>query len=93
MTFVPVMWTVWSAFVVFMAAIYIYRSALTKNEADQIFLDDSFSHEQAAQAAITSKVARVEPVVRVANWLVAGMTVVVIAYYVWDMVTQLHLFQ
>ena len=72
MTFVPVMWTVWSAFVVFMAALYLYRSSLTKNEADQIFLDDSFSHEQAEQAVITRKIAKVEPVVRVTRWLVVG---------------------
>ncbi|HEY1805034.1 MAG TPA: hypothetical protein VGG45_11200 [Terracidiphilus sp.] len=91
MTFVPVMWTVWSAFVVFMAAVYIYRSSLTKNEEDQIFLDDSFSHEQAEQAVITSKVARIEPMVRVARWLVVGMTAVVIAYYVRDILLQLHL--
>jgi hypothetical protein len=93
MTFVPVMWTIWSAFVVFMAAIYIYRSSLTKNEADQIFLDDSFSHEQAEQAAIVSKVAKVEPMVRIASWLVAGMTVVVIGYYVRDVLLQLRVLE
>jgi hypothetical protein len=91
MTFVPVMWTVWSAFVVVMAALYIYRSNLTKNEADQIFLDDSFSHEQAEQAAITTKVAKVEPVVRVARWLVAAMSAFVLAYYVRDVLLQLHI--
>jgi hypothetical protein len=87
------MWTVWSELVVFMAAIYIYRSNLTKNEEDQIFLDDSFSHEQAEQAVIASKVAKVEPMVRIARWLVAGMTVIVIAYYVRDIMLQLHLIE
>jgi hypothetical protein len=85
------MWTVWSAFVVFTAALYIYRSSLTKNEEDQIFLDDSFSHEQAEQAVIASKVARVEPMVRIARWLVVGMTVIVITYYVRDIMIQLHI--
>jgi hypothetical protein len=93
MTFVPIMWTVWSAFVVFMAAIYIYRSSVSKNEEDQIFLDDSFAHEQAEQAVIASKVARVEPMVRIARWLVIGMTVVVLAYYVRDILLQLHLIE
>jgi hypothetical protein len=91
MTFVPVMWTVWSAFVVFMAALYIYRSSLTKNEEDQIFLDDSFSHEQAEQTAIAMKVAKVEPVVRIARWLVVGVSAFVLAYYVRDILLQLHL--
>ena len=46
MTFVPVMWTVWAAFVTLMAGLYIYRSSLTRDEEDQIFLDDSFDHEK-----------------------------------------------
>lgn len=91
MTFVPVMWTVWSAFVVFMAALYIYRSNLIKNEADQIFLDDAFSHEQAEQAAIATKVAKVEPLVRVTQWLVAVMSAFVLAYYVRDILVQLRI--
>ena len=90
MSFVPVMWIVWSAFVVFAAALYIYRSNLTKNEEDQIFLDDSFEHEKAEQAVIVAKVSRVEPVVRIARWLVLVMTVFVIAYYVRDVFVQLH---
>ena len=91
MTFVPVMWTVWAAFVVFTAALYVYRSSLTRDEEDQIFLDDSFEHEKSAQAVIVSKVAKIEPLVRIGRWLVIGMTVVVIAYYVWDIMAQLHL--
>ncbi len=93
MIFVPVMWTVQSALVVFMAALYIYRSNLIKNEADQIFLDDAFSHERAEQAAIVTKVAKVEPVVRVTRWLVAVMSAFVLAYYVRDILLQLRMIQ
>lgn len=93
MTFVPVMWTVWAAFVTLMAGLYIYRSSLTRDEEDQIFLDDSFDHERAAQAVITAKVAKVEPLVRVARWIVVAMTVFVIAYYIRDIALQLHLIQ
>jgi hypothetical protein len=91
MTFVPVMWTVWAAFVVFTAAVYIYRSSLTRDEEDQIFLDDSFEHEKTAQALIVSRVAKIEPLVRVGRWLVMAMTAVVIAYYIRDIMVQLHL--
>ncbi len=91
MTFVPVMWTVWSSLVVIMAALYIYRTSLTRDEEDQIFLDDSFEHEKAAQATIVSKVARVEPMVRVARWVVIAMTAFVVAYYVRDILVQLRL--
>ena len=90
MTFVPVMWTVWAAFVVFTAALYIYRTSLTRDEEDQIFLDDSFQHEKNAQEAITAKVAKVEPLVHVAQWLVVAMSVVVLVYYVRDILIQLH---
>ena len=55
MTFVPVMWTVWAAFVVFTAAVYIYRSSLTRDEEDQIFLDDSFEHEKTEKSLIRAR--------------------------------------
>jgi hypothetical protein len=90
MTFVPVMWTVWSALVVIMAALYIYRSSLTRDEEDQLFLDESFDHEKAAQATIVAKVNKVEPLIRVAQWLVIAMTVVVLAYYVRDILIHLN---
>jgi hypothetical protein len=91
MTFVPVMWTVWAAFVVFTAAVYIYRSSLTRDEEDQIFLDDSFEHEKSAQAMIVSRVAKVEPLAHAGIWLVVAMSAVVIIYYVRDIMVQLHI--
>src|SRR5208337_954260 len=45
MTFVPVMWTIWAVLVVVTFGFYLYRSRLTRDEEDQIFLDDSFEHE------------------------------------------------
>jgi hypothetical protein len=90
MTFAPVMWTAWAALVVVMAALYIYRSNLTRNEEDQIFLDDSFNHEKAAQEAIVARVQRIEPLVRTARWLVATMTAVVLVYYVRDILVHLN---
>ncbi len=88
MTFVPVMWVVWGVLVTFTAALYVYRSSLTKDEEDQIFLDDSFDHERNAQAAIVAKVGKVEPILHVALWLAAAATVFVIGYYVLDIVNQ-----
>ena len=91
MTFVPVMWIVWSAIVVAMVALHIYRSSLEKDEEDQLFLDDSFEHEKNAQAMIVSRVAKVEPLVRIARWLVVAMSVFVLAYYIRDILAQLHI--
>lgn len=85
---VPVMWAVWGVFVAFTAALYIYRSSLTKNEADQIFLDDSFAHEKDAQAAIVAKVTKIEPILKVGFCLVGVATLFVIGYYVVDILNQ-----
>jgi hypothetical protein len=89
MIFVWSLWTVWGAIVVLMIGLHLYRSNLEKNEEDQIFLDDSFDHEKAEQAAIVARVNKVEPFVRVSHWLVAAMSVVVIAYYVRDIMAHL----
>jgi hypothetical protein len=85
------MWTVWGALVVLMAALHLYRSSLEKNEDDQIFLDDSFEHEKAEQSAIVAKVHKIEPALRVAQWLVVAMTAVVVVYYIHDILLQLNI--
>jgi len=90
MTFVPVMWTTWSALVLIAAALYIYRSNLTRNEEDQIFLDDSFEHERSEQAAIVARAQKIEPALRAAQWLVVAMTAVVVIYYVRDILVHLN---
>ncbi len=90
MTLVPIMWSVWGVFVALMISLHVYRGALEKNEDDQIFLDDSFDHERVAQMAIVAKVQKVEPALRVAKWLALAMTLVVIAYYIRDILLQLN---
>jgi hypothetical protein len=82
------MWSVYGALVAITAVLYIYRGRLQRDEEDQIFLDDSFEQEKAAQEAIVASVNKIEPSLRVMKWLVAVATVLVIAYYIWDIVTQ-----
>ena len=88
MTFVPVMWVVWGFIALVTTAFWVYRSNLTKDEEDQIFLDDSFDHEKAAQQAIVAKVNKIEPLLRICNWTLGVATVLVIAYYVMDIYRQ-----
>jgi hypothetical protein len=85
---VPVMWAVWAALVIVLAALYIYRSRLERDEEDQIFLDDSFNHVKTAQAAIVARVNKIQPVLRVSMILVSIATVFVIGYYILDIVNQ-----
>ena len=91
MTFLPVMWSVWSLFVLVMAGLWLYRSSLTRDEEDQIFLDESFDQEKAEQAMIIAKVGKVEPVLRISQWLVIAMTVIVLGYYVRDILVHLDI--
>jgi uncharacterized ion transporter superfamily protein YfcC len=88
MSFALVMWSVWGLLVVITAALYVYRGRLQRDEEDQIFLDDSFEHEKAEQQAIVAKVNKIEPSLRIMKLLVAIATVLVIVYYIWDVVTQ-----
>jgi hypothetical protein len=88
MKLIPLMWTVWGVLAVVAAILYLYRSSLTRDEDDQIYLDDAFAHERAAQEAIVAKVNKVEPAVRISLWLVAAATVFVAAYYIIDIAKQ-----
>ncbi len=88
MPFVPVMWSVWGLTVLVLAAMFLYRSRLTRDEEDQIFLDDSFSHERTAQQAIVAKVNKVQPLIRISEIVAAVATLFVIGYYVMDVVNQ-----
>jgi hypothetical protein len=85
---VPVMWAVWSALVLVLAALYLYRSRLERDEEDQIFLDDSFDHQRNAQAAIVARVNKIQPVLRVSMILASVATVFVIVYYIMDIINQ-----
>lgn len=91
MTFMPVMWTVWGVLVAVAAILHVYRGSLMKNEEDQIFLDDSFDQEKQAQEVIVNKVGKIEPLLKVFYWLAAIMTVVVVVYYVRDILTKLNI--
>lgn len=84
----PVLLSIWIACLLFTAIMFLYRSRLTRDEEDQIFLDDSFAHERTAQAAIADKVNKIQPLVRTSIWLAAGTTVLVIGYYIYDIFNQ-----
>ena len=88
MTFVPVMLSVWGFTVLVMAVMLLYRSRLTRDEEDQIFLDDSFNQHKADQAAIAARVSKVQPLIR-GTEIVAGLaTLFVVGYYVLAMINQ-----
>jgi len=71
-----------------MVTMLLYRSRVTKDEEDQLFLDDSFSHEKAAQAAIAERAAKVQPMVKGSEILAGVATLFVIGYFVVDVINQ-----
>ncbi len=91
MTFVLVMWIVWGSLSLIALALHFYRSRLERDEDDQIYLDEAFSHEKAEQEAIIAKVNKIEPVLRVFHWLLGAATLFVIVFYIYDMLHNLHL--
>jgi len=88
MNWVPVIWSVWVATIVLMAVISLYASRLAKNEEDQLFLADSSSHERTEQAAIAGRLEKVQPLKKVSLWLVGAATLIVVVYYVFDVIHQ-----
>ena len=85
MTFFPIMLSVWILTIVFMTIMLLYRSRLARDEEDQLFLDDSFTEQKVAQAAIAAKVEKVQPLVKVSELVAGAATLFVIGYFAFDM--------
>lgn len=88
MTFVPVMLAVWAVTILFMLAMFLYRSRLGRDEEDQLFLGDSLSQERANQMAIATRVSKVQPLIKVSEIIAAVATLFVIGYYLIDIYNQ-----
>ncbi len=83
MNLVSAMWILWAVCALVTALLTAYRTAITRDEEGQIFLDEAFAHEKAVQTAITTKVARLQPILTVSQVLTGIMTLAVIGYYSW----------
>ncbi len=88
MTVVPLMWSVWGVLVLLLVVLKIYNSRLTRDEDDQIILDDSFNNVKNEQAVLMAKIHKLEPVIRVSMVLAGAATLFVIGYYILDVVKQ-----
>ncbi len=88
MPFVPAMWIGWGLILVFFVAVKVYASRLSRDEDDQLILDDSFDHLKAEQTAIMGKINKFKPVQMTATWVLGASTVFVVVYYIHDMISQ-----
>jgi hypothetical protein len=86
--FVLLMWAVWAAFVLLVIALKMYTNRLSRDENDQLTLDEAFDTLKTEQAAITAKVNKLRPIRNVVLGLTGVMSLVVVSYYVLDVVNQ-----
>jgi hypothetical protein len=76
----PLVWmlTVWGVLTAVLVVLLIYRSTLTMQEDDQLFLDDTKSQMEQDQQELIAKVNKLNPFVKVLG-AVSGLMFLVIA--------------
>jgi len=84
MGIVPMMWSVWGATIVLMAVVNIYASRVGRYEESQLFLAPSSSRAKSEQDAIAARLRRIRPFSRSTLGLAGLMTLLVVAYYLFD---------
>lgn len=89
MGYMPVVWVVWAGVITFLLILLVYRSNLTRYEEDQIFLDDSGSHQKKEQEDLLVRVNKVQPLIRVVTGLTCVLTAGILGVYVWDALAHL----
>jgi hypothetical protein len=82
------MWSVWGVLVLLLAALYLFRSSIERDEEDQLFLDESFDNRKNAQAVIVERANKMRPLLWAAKGLVAASTLFVVVYYLIDFAHQ-----
>jgi hypothetical protein len=90
MTLVPVMWVVWGISLVLTAGVSIYAARLGRNEEAQIFLAESSNHEKSEQEEIAARLSRIQPLKRSAVVIAGVMSLLILAYYLFDVYRQFN---
>jgi len=90
MGFVPVMWIAWGGLVLLMLILKIYIGRLSRDENDQLVLDDAFNNLKTEQAANIARISKVQPIGTATIWLAGAATLFVIGYYILDVIKQFN---
>lgn len=88
MQFSLVLWSIWGLVVVLFIILKIYVMGLSRDEDDQLVLQEGLSNLRTEQAVIQAKLHKVEPIQRMMMWTLIGMSLIMVAYYVVDMIQQ-----
>jgi len=81
---IPVLLIVWAAILACFLGLLAYKGQLTRYEEDQLFLNDSASHEQQLQTEIIRKVTKIQPLVRVLGVATAVLTAGILGIFTYD---------
>ena len=84
MSALPVLLIVWAVFAACFLALLAYKGQLTRYEEDQLFLNETVSHEQQVQSEIVRKVNQITPFVRVFGVAAAVMTAGIVGIFTYD---------
>lgn len=84
MGFMPVVWIVWAGVITFLLILLVYRSNITRYEEDQIFLDDSGSHQKKEQEDLLVREKKIQPLINLVTGVTCVLTVGILGVYVWD---------
>jgi hypothetical protein len=84
MSAIPVLLIVWATVAAVFLGLLAYKGQLTRYEEDQLFLNETVSHEQQIQTEIIRKVNQIQPFVRVFGVVAAAMTAGIVGIFTYD---------
>ena len=84
MSYLPTVLIVWAAIAACFLVLLAYRSQLTRYEEDQLFLNETASHEKEVQTEIVRKVNKIQPFVRIFGVAAAAMTAGIVGIFTYD---------
>jgi hypothetical protein len=84
MSALPVMLIIWAALAACFLGLLAYKGQLTRYEEDQLFLNETVSHEQEVQTEIIRKVNKIQPFVRIFGVAAAAMTAGIVGIFTYD---------
>ena len=79
----------WGAFTIVLIILLIYRSTLSMQEDDQLFLDEAESHMQKDQEELLGKMSKLQPYVRGFGAASGVLGLVIVGLAVYDALTRL----
>jgi hypothetical protein len=84
MSTLPVLLIIWAAIAACFLGLLAYKGQLTRYEEDQLFLNETVSHEQEIQTEIIRKVRKIQPFVRIFGVAAAAATAGIVGIFTYD---------